>query len=156
MNAGQDRAQSEQVPQGFLIAAGLLVALTISLIAGVRLFGGENGAISVAGAVATRDLRFVDEPGGGVGVFAVPEGRRIVTVDPGSNGFLRGTLRALVRERRLNGAGDAEPFRLMRLADGAVVLEDLATGRRLHLGAFGSTNSAVFAGLLPTSGNKPQ
>lgn len=155
MSADRGRATPEHVPQAFLIAAGLLVAFTIVLVAGVRLFGGEDGAISVEGAVATRDLRFVDEPGGAVSVYAVPEGRRIATIDPGSNGFLRGTLRALVRERRLNEVGDAMPFRLIRLADGAVVLEDPATGRRLHLGAFGPDNAGVFAGLLP-SGRTPR
>jgi putative photosynthetic complex assembly protein len=155
MSADRGPATPEQVPQAFLIAAGLLVAFTIVLVAGVRLFGGEDGAISIDGAVATRDVRFVDEPGGAVAVYAEPERRRIATLDPGSNGFLRGTLRALVRERRLNEVGDEAPFRLIRLADGAVVLEDPATGRRLHLGAFGPDNAGVFAGLLQMEG-KPR
>lgn len=148
MSAEQGRTIQEQVPRAFLIAAGALVVFTIVLVAGVRLFGGDAGAISVDGAVAARDLRFVDEPGGAVAIYAEPDGRRIATLDPGSNGFLRGTLRALVRERKLNQVGDAVPFRLIGLADGAVVLEDPATGLRVHLSAFGPDNSGVFAGLL--------
>jgi hypothetical protein len=50
-------------------------------------------------------------------------------VEPGTQGFLRGALRALVRERRQHGLGDEQPFRLLAHPDGRLTLEDPATGR---------------------------
>jgi len=145
----------EQVPRPFLLAAAALVALTLLLIAGTRITGFGGAAMSVGEAVAMRDLRFEDRPTGAIAVYAEPDNRLVTTLEPGSNGFLRGILRALVRERRQHGAGPSMPFRLMRASDGSLLLEDLATGRRLHLGAFGPTNAGAFADLL-TVGSKQQ
>ncbi len=82
------------------------------------------------------------------------DGHLIDTVAPETNGFLRGTLRALVRERRQYGVGDEVPFRLLRGADGSLILYDPAIGRRLDLRAFGPTNAGAFASLLNTGSNQ--
>ena len=78
--------------------------------------------------------------------------------------FVRGALRALARERRADvgdntaGIPDAgsvttpvehAPFRLTRYTDGRLTLDDTTTGAHLELRAFGPTNAAAFAGLLP-------
>ena len=77
------------------------------------------------------------------------DGTRTVTVlAPGSNGFIRGVLRGLVRERKRRGIGAETPFRLSYLTDGRLLLADPATGRVIDLGAFGPTNTAAFARLL--------
>lgn len=145
----------ESVPRPFLIAAGALVALTLILIAGVRLTGLGASTVPVGEAVAVTDLRFKDQPDGSIAVYSGPEERLIETVQPGTNGFLRGTLRALVRERRQKSIDDSVPFRLVRDTNNSLLLTDPATGRRIYLGAFGPANAGVFASLL-ASGSKPQ
>jgi len=69
-------------------------------------------------------------------------------------GFVRGTLRALTRERRQEGQGREAPFRLAAWSNGQLTLDDLATGRRIDLTAFGATNAEVFSRLLTAQGEK--
>ena len=138
----------EKVPLPFLIAAGGLVALTLILIAAARLTGYGEAMVPDQDVVAMRDLRFADQASGAVAVYAEPGGRLVTEVAPGAGGFLRGTLRALVRERRQRAIRDDIPFRLVRAVDGTLILGDPTTGRRIVLGAFGPTNAGVFASLL--------
>jgi putative photosynthetic complex assembly protein len=70
------------------------------------------------------------------------------TVAAGTNAFLRSTVRGLVRERKRRGIGSEIPFRLSAHADGRLLLDDSATGRRIDLAAFGTSNAEVFASLL--------
>ena len=79
---------------------------------------------------------------------------QIALVAPASNGFLRGAVRGLVRERKLQSLGTEVPFTLAALADGRLVLHDAATGHEIDLASFGSTNAAVFSKLL-VPGAKP-
>ena len=67
----------------------------------------------------------------------------------GENGFLRGTLRGLARSRRMAGLDNSIPFHLAAWPDGRLTLDDAATGNRIELEAFGHTNEAVFAHMLP-------
>jgi putative photosynthetic complex assembly protein len=98
--------------------------------------------------VATRTLTFLDREDGGVSVVEPTTGRSVAALPPGDGGFVRGILRALVRERRMNDVGSAPPFTLTRWADGRLTLDDSATGRRLELTSFGPANEAVFDSLL--------
>jgi len=98
--------------------------------------------------VATRDVNFMDRSDGGVDVIDAVSGQPIDIVQPGTNGFLRGTLRGLARERKRQGFGPEIPFTLSGRADGRLTLQDPATGRRVDLDSFGPTNSLVFARLL--------
>lgn len=72
----------------------------------------------------------------------------VAVIPPGTNGFLRGSLRGLARERKRQGIGAGPAFRLVRWADGRLTLEDPATRRVIDLAAFGPTNSGAFADLL--------
>jgi putative photosynthetic complex assembly protein len=145
----------EKVPRTFLFAAAGLVALTLGLIGTAQLTGLGESRVPEQEAIAMRDLRFEDRPSGAVAVFSVPGERLVTEMQPGTNGFVRGILRALVRERRQRGIGDDVPFRLIRSADDSLMLSDLATGRRIPLGAFGPTNSGAFASLLVTESKQP-
>lgn len=98
--------------------------------------------------VAARDLRFADRADGAVVVTDAGTGR-VVDVLEGEQGFIRATMRGLVRARHSEGIGAAEPFRLQAWTDGRLTLDDAATGRHLELQAFGSLNVATFARLLP-------
>ena len=103
-----------------------------------------------------RDLRFVDRnsnagagfSAGGVDVIDARTGATIDTLLPGSDGFMRATLRGLARERRRNGMGPEVPFHLALHDDGSLTLVDPATARTIQLQAFGPSNSGAFVRLL--------
>lgn len=133
-----------------LAVGGLLVA-TLLTVTTVRLTG--IGAVHVvdAATVATREFRFEDRADGSIQVVDARDHRLLQTVAPGTNGFLRGTMRGLARERHRRGIGAETPFRMNGHADGRLTLEDPATGRRVDLGSFGPTNAAVFAGIMTSA-----
>jgi putative photosynthetic complex assembly protein len=72
----------------------------------------------------------------------------VALLAPGTNGFIRGVLRGLARERRQHNVGAEPPFRLTRWDNGHLSLEDPQTGRRIELGSFGPTNAEAFSRLL--------
>lgn len=131
-----------------LMALGALVLASLLGVSFVRYTG--IGAVHVpqAAAVSTREFRFEDESNGGILVKDAKTGRVVHTVAPETNGFLRGTMRGLARERYRRGIGPEIPFRMIGRADGKLTLEDPATGRTVDLGSFGPTNAAVFAALM--------
>jgi putative photosynthetic complex assembly protein len=109
--------------------------------------------VSSEAPIVARDLRFEDLADGGVRVRDARDGGEIALLAPASNAFIRGALRALVRDRRLGDRGSDRPFRVAAWADGRLTLEDTATGRTVALEAFGATNAGAFARLLaPTLG----
>ena len=111
------------VPRGALVGAGCLVAFTI---------------------VAALE----DRADGAVLVLSNPDNRVVDVIAPNTNHFVRATLRGLIRTRKLEHIGSEPPFRLSRLVDGRVTLEDPATRRRLELNAFGRPNAGAFAAIL--------
>lgn len=129
-------------------AAILIVASIIAAAAAVRSSGEGMVETLRADAVAERALVFVDRDDGGIDVIDGRDNRRIEVLVPGSDGFMRATLRGLVRERKSRGIGAETPFRLTARADGHLTLDDPATGRLIDLAAFGPTNTAAFARLL--------
>jgi putative photosynthetic complex assembly protein len=139
---------STQVPKVPLYLAFGLVIGTLLLVAFVRITGIGEVRTPQAAVTAERFLNFTDLPDGGIAVSDGVDGAFIERVAPGSNGFLRGTLRGLARERKRSGIGPAQPLRLTARADGRLLLEDQATGRLIDLGAFGAVNAAAFTRLL--------
>jgi putative photosynthetic complex assembly protein len=135
-------------PRAPLLGAATLIALALSAVALVRITG--VGAVHApdAQAVTAREFRFEDRPNGSIAVYDARENRLVEAVAPGTNGFLRGTLRGLCRERKRQGVSAEQPFRLIGRADGRLTLEDPTTGRRVDLESFGPTNAGVFAQLL--------
>lgn len=139
----------DSFPRGILIAAAVLIGMSMLLAAAGRLGGLKTDDEAPAtDAVATLDLRFEDRAAGGVSVVDDGEDRVVATIEPGEGGFIRGVLRALVRERRSMRLGPEAPFRLTRWSDGRLSIEDIATGERVHVEAFGPTQVAAFARLM--------
>ena len=93
-------------------------------------------------------LRFGDTPDGDVVVLDAHTAQRLA-VYSGEQGFLRGTLRALVRERRRWAPNNDAPFVLRRFSDASLLLLDPVSGQQILLDSFGPSNKAVFARLLP-------
>ncbi len=134
-------------PQLPLLAAAALVVLSIGAAGFVRLTGVGASHVPDAPATLVRELRFADRPDGSIDVFDDQSGA-LVEVVTGANGFLRGTLRGLARDRKRTGLGPDLAFRLVGHVDGRLTLEDPATGRRVDLESFGPSNVAVFASLM--------
>lgn len=134
-----------------LFALASLALASVAVVAFVRLTGVGAVTSQVAPALVERALRFEDRPDGSIVVFDAGSGAIAATVAPGGDGFLRGTMRGLARERHRRGLSPAAPFELVVHVDGRFTLEDPASGRRIDLGSFGPTNAAAFARLMAGS-----
>lgn len=141
-----DTTANDKVPRGMLIAIGLMLVVSLSGVAAVRMSGVEV-RMPDAEAVMIRSLRFEDAADGSVAVIDARSGRVIESI-AGEQGFLRGALRAMARERRQHGLGSEQPFDLIGRSDGRLTLQDSAIGTRIDLESFGPTNAQVFARLL--------
>ncbi len=139
-------SRSDTFPRWVLIGAGAVMAFSLISVGLIRLTG--NGPDQrPAPATQERQLRFEDRPDGSI---AIIDGRtgELVTAVQGEQGFVRGALRALARERKARGLGAEQAFQLMVRTDGGLTLYDPATSQRVDLEAFGPTNSDNFARLL--------
>ncbi len=149
---------SQPFPKAPLIGAGLLVGVTILFAAGPRLgylppihTATTERAAHHVGVVETRDLRFTDRADGALVIDDTTRGTVAAILPHGTNnGFIRGALRGMARDRLLRGVGKTPPFRLTLFSDGALTLFDPSTGRNIELGSFGPTNKQSFADLLLT------
>ena len=142
----------QAVPRGILFAAGGLVLFVIVISGAGRYSDTIHRSASEHHAVEVRALHFVDESDGSVVVIEDGRSDVVDALPPGSNGFMRGILRSLVRERNQAGIGAEAPFHLVLWENGSMSIEDRATGRRVMLDAFGHTNAQAFAGLLNGGG----
>lgn len=131
------------LPRGVLMAIGGVLLASVIAVAAVRM-SGTTIRVPDEAAVAMRELRFEDRPDGSVVVIDAPT-KTVIHTMTGENGFFRGALRGLARERRRVGLGPEQPFQLIGRADGRLTLVDPATGQRIDLESFGPTNAAVFA-----------
>jgi putative photosynthetic complex assembly protein len=158
MIAQQSSRNAQRAPDSFpraiLFAAGALVAVSLISVGWIRLTGNGPDQLRAAGRdpltgapAAERSLRFEDRPDGAVAVIDAASGRVVAELH-GEQGFVRGSLRALTRERRIRDLGPEQPFELIAQADGRLTLSDPATGKRIELESFGPTNAANFSRLL--------
>jgi putative photosynthetic complex assembly protein len=143
-----ERASVQHFPRGVLIAAGLMLTFAILAAGAGRLTGAGLLQQPTAAPVEVRELRFEDGADGSVAVLDAASGALVATLAPGTNGFIRGVLRGLARDRRLADIGMAAPFVLTLWQDGRLSLADPATGRFIDLGAFGTTSLDAFARLV--------
>jgi putative photosynthetic complex assembly protein len=149
------RTGGGDLPRAVLVGAASLVLFALVATGVARLADIGTVHMPAAKAVETLALRFEDRDDGGVSVRDADDGKVIYIVAPGTNGFIRATLRGLVRERKLSRIGDATPFTLTHWSDGTLSLEDPATGRHVALDAFGPTNAEAFARLFAARSAAP-
>ncbi len=135
-------------PKAPLLGAAGVV--TIALLAAItpRLLGVGKVTVSPGVPISQHELRFEDAPDGSALVRDAASGSIVIVLAAQTNHFVRGTVRGLVRERRREGIGSVPPFRLSRLADGRLTLEDPATRRRIDLDAFGRSNVGAFSAIM--------
>ncbi|MCW2310424.1 photosynthetic complex assembly protein PuhC [Rhodoferax antarcticus] len=123
------------------VLIGFLI-LVLALVAFAR-FQGLGWTVPDAPVLWERALVFVDTPEGNISARDFSDSKEIA-VFKGEQGFLRGTLRALARERRVRGIGSEAPFVVLARTDGRLTLTDPSTSQRIDLESFGPTNSAIF------------
>ncbi len=137
---------SDSFPKWVLYCAAGIIAFSLISVGLIRITG--NGPDQIAAApTVQRALLFQDQQDGGVLVADGRTGEKL-TVLYGEQGFVRGALRALSRERHSRGIGSDKPFDLIARVDGRVTLMDPSTGQRVDLESFGPTNTAEFARFL--------
>ena len=136
----------DSFPRWVIYCAAGIIAFSLISVGLIRITG--NGPDQKAAApTIQRSLVFQDQKDGGVRVADGLTGETL-TVLQGEQGFVRGALRALSRERFSRGIGSSQPFDLIARVDGGVTLMDKSTGHRVDLESFGPTNTAEFARFL--------
>ena len=138
------------LPRAHLAWMHLLPPLVLAgvVLGGVALALMERpGTASEPAAAWSRSLRFQDQ-GTAIRVVDADSGRELALLE-GEQGFARGVLRTLARERRMRALDAQRPFELQGGRDGALVLADPATGARIHLDSFGFTQKESFARFAP-------
>jgi putative photosynthetic complex assembly protein len=134
------------LPKHIALVLGLVMLATLILVAVVR-FSGVDIRYADSPSQQVRLLRFADMDNGDIGVINDQDGSELARFS-GEQGFMRGALRAMARERKRRDIGPMDPFELHARTDGRLTLIDPATHMRLDLESFGPTNAGLFAQLL--------
>ena len=139
-------------PKAFLRAAVAMAVLTLVVATLAAQFGIGKSVDTYGTPVAQRALHFTDAPDGGIRVTDAATGTLAVAMPSGTNGFIRGALRALAAGRRRAGYSPTAPFLLTAWDDGRLTIEDPTTGERIAVSSFGPTQVQSFLALLDTAG----
>ena len=134
------------LPKHIALVLGLVMLATLILVAVVR-YSGVDIRHADSPSQQVRLLRFADMDNGDIGVVNAQDGSELARFS-GEQGFMRGALRAMARERKRRDIGPMDPFELHARTDGRLTLIDPATHMRLDLESFGPTNAGLFAQLL--------
>lgn len=144
------------IPKGILYAAGGLVVASLGLATLAQTTGFGKMTVPKAEALSRAEVRFEDHGEDGVAVLDARSGHLVATLESGGDGFVRGVLRSLNRQRRLDQLSTGAPFVLTRWADGRLSLADPTTGEEVQLVGFGEDNFAAFDALAEAaSGDAP-
>jgi putative photosynthetic complex assembly protein len=144
----EHNAERDSFPRGPLYAIGAILVLTVIAVSVIRVGDLGSSFVSTAASHDERALRFEDRTDGSIAIIDARKSETIENIAPGTNGFLRGALRGLARERKRMGAGAETPFMLTARSDGRLTLDDPVTKRQIDLKSFGPTNASVFEQLL--------
>lgn len=140
-------AAPERIPRWLVRSIGGMLVVVLATVGLMRL-SGFSPTIEPPAMLAQRTLAFADAPDGAVRVTDATSGELLAELR-GEQGFLRGVLRGLARDRRAHTVGQAPPYVLSLHADGRLLITDPQTGQRIDLASFGPDNAAVFARWLP-------
>ncbi len=141
-------------PRWTLVGMALLVLSSIGIASLARQTGIGATGVPDSPTVARADLRFEDRDDGSV-LVRNGAGRVLETIPVSADGFIRGTMRSLARQRKQSGLPHELPFLLERRENGRLSLSDPSTGGRIELDAFGPSNAAAFGRFLPARETRP-
>ena len=151
----QPLRSSDEPTRGFrpypTIPLAAMVSLVVIAFVGASwsvLSKDDAGSVDAEAIEASIELYFEDSDDGSVLVREAGGGTVIDVLDPGTNGFVRATLRTLVRARAAVDASDETPFVVGQGTSGRIFLIDPVSERRIDLRAFGPTNAEAFARYL--------
>lgn len=139
-------------PRPILRVAVAMIILTFILAILASQFGIFKSSDVYANPVAQRALSFSDAPDGGILVKDGSTGEVALSLPPGTNGFIRGALRAMADRRRVAKKSPDAPFLLTAWGDGRITIDDPETGERIAVSSFGPTQVRSFINLLDKNG----
>lgn len=139
-------------PKPMLRVAIAIIAVVFTMAILSSQFGIFKSPDVYENPVAQRALSFADAPDGGILVRDGSTGEVALTLPPGTNGFLRGALRAMADRRRVSQKSPDAPFLLTAWGDGRISIEDPETGQRIAVSSFGPTQVRSFVALLDKDG----
>lgn len=139
----------EMIPSLLLRAMLFLVVAVLVIVAFARLTDRPLEATRPEGVpiAAERSIQIFGDMSGAARVLDA-DGTLIAELSSEEGGFIAGMSRVLHRERMKIGVPDEAPVRLVRFADGHLVLFDDTTGWTAVIEGFGADNKAAFARLL--------
>jgi putative photosynthetic complex assembly protein len=140
-------AQPDRIPRWLVRAIAVMLLLVLGGVGAMRM-SGFSPTVAPPAALAQRALAFADTSDGAVRVSDASTGELLAELR-GEQGFLRGVLRGLARDRRAKSVGQGPPYLLSLHADGRLLITDPETAQRIDLASFGPDNAAVFARWLP-------
>ncbi len=140
--------QGDDFPRLALIIIGGAMALSIVFAATARFTGFGVHRVEQGTVIGTQRIVFAEQADGTATITHAPDGRLLERLPADGSGFLRGVLRAELRQRRLASQDLSAPFALNRRADGRHYLVDPLSGRRMELDGFGPTNTLAVARLF--------
>ena len=108
-----------------------------------------------AKVIATRQLRFIEQPGDRMAIIDAANNRPVGMVKSTADGFVPGVMYGMEVARRRFGVDLSAPYGLTQLSDGRVVLADVPTHSEVDLESFGDANAALFTALLHTDETHP-
>jgi putative photosynthetic complex assembly protein len=138
--------------RGVVLGAGLLIGFVVVAITVGRVEHVGLTRMEPSRPVQSLALRVDDAADGSITLRDAEHGDLVATVQPGADNFIRATLRGFAQGRLRAGLPREVPFRLTRFDDGSLRLDDALTGRSVDFGAFGPSNFAAFARLMPDHG----
>jgi putative photosynthetic complex assembly protein len=141
----------EKFPTIALYAAAGIIAITIAA-AAIGRYNTTQGPVQSTAIQEPVDyfvdLQFSDDADGSVLVKNADTSALVLKISPGEDAFVRAVLRGFARDRNARKLSRDTPFRLYKLVDTRLVIEDMATQKRVNLRAFGPTQQAAFERLL--------
>ena len=137
------------LPRPIMVGGGAMMICTVLLAAAAHAtgFGVTHNPVPVA--VQSRDLLFNEQDDGFITIRQAGTGEEVGRIAPGEGGFIRASMRGLMRNRTRYGEPPDGAFRVTRTADGDVWLQDLSTKQDIELQAFGPNQVQAFAAYLP-------
>lgn len=147
--ARQMKARDKDMVPRILVQAmfGLMLA-SLALVSYARITDmPRTGVPAVENIVAERKVTFLGDRNFGIKVLDAA-GTEIANSTRDKAGFIDVVWVAMMRERKVQHADPAAPFRIVRRADGRVDVIDDTTGWQLELVGYGPDNVAAFAKLI--------
>lgn len=141
-----------KTPERDMIPAPLLMAMLALVLASLLVVGYSAatdrprvGTPKPAEVVAERTIIL---QGGGAQSVAVMAADGTLLMDLPHGGFITVIQNGLERARKVAGADQTQPVRIVEYANGRLTVLDDTTGWSAELGAFGSDNRAAFERLM--------